>query len=272
MYRFSSIVLITVLFILLAILVNASNIPYMVYKGFYTRYPFKTSTNYTVLYVELEPLLIHNYDYIMVIMDAQETSPKGVYAYGFYIQKDPDKKDLEVYCIVGSQNSWYYIADSSLNNSLVLSMLVDRNMSIVECRFNHKFMNISKNVIKNYDGLTVIVDSISREHKPLIMIRRLLVVETLNSSIAYNVFNNISLIKEHINETTILVNETSLETIPKTETTPQTTGFTIIINATKQPTLEEYLIVTAIAVTIAVAIVLTIILTHKKQKTRSLGP
>ncbi len=252
-----------VLVITLTPLVNTMYNEHLGYTGL--RYPFKRSMNYTVLYTLFKPVKIHDYSYVFIILDAQETSPKGIYAYGFYIEKDPDINGLSIYCIAGSQNRWYKLVDTkSIDREVELSMVIDRSLHIVKCRYCNVSKTIENVTIKEYDGVNTIVASLDNSFKPEITVEKLYVVETNNKTIADSIYKELSNLRRYNNTVNILVEKEKITVKPGKTTPAIQPGTTLVVNQPQPGIPLETILITIPA--IAVLAILVIIFLFKRKK------
>ncbi len=179
-----------------------------------------------------------NYSYFIIIFDSKNITPYGVYAYGFYIQKDPRIQYPSLYGIGGTQNEWFFLGYIE-NECIELKLLIDRELNMLSFRFNSRTATVTKKHNISFDGLTIKIASFNKSSQPKILVKYIVVGETNNKDIVntllevfpkevegVNIILNISAVQTSISPTTSaspsLISNTSYK--PSTGYPTRTTG------------------------------------------------
>ncbi len=222
-----------------------------------------------------------NFSYFIIIFDSKNKAPYGVYAYGFYIQKDPKVQYPGLYGIGGTQNEWFFI-DYIKNECIELKLLIDKELNTLTYWFNSRTITVTKKYNISFDGLTIRIASFNKSRQPKVLIKYVVVGETNSKDIAntllevfpketrgVNIILNISAIQTSTFPTTSPTPPLTLNTSYKTSTTIYPTKTTEVNSETIDHIndwIDRSLIGIALAVT-AISILAITLFVIRQRKT-----
>lgn len=135
---------------------------------------FTPNSRFVGAYVVLKPLKFIDYDYALIIFTG-----KGVFAYGYYLEKRQNIQEIRLYRVSGDQNRWFYLKSIRINETVLLLLILDLEERVVYFRINNT--TIEDVIVEDFTprSFNIIVSNIDKYRSPpKIAVKTLVVFQT----------------------------------------------------------------------------------------------
>lgn len=134
---------------------------------------FTPNNRFVGAYVILKPLKFTDYDYVLTIFTG-----KGVFAYGYYLEKRQNIQEIRLYRVSGDQNKWFYLKSIRINETVFLLLVLDLKERVAYFRINNTI--IEDDIVEDFTpkSFNIIVANIDKHRSPpKIVVKTLLVFQ-----------------------------------------------------------------------------------------------
>lgn len=135
---------------------------------------FTANNRFVGAYLVLKPLKFNDYDYALAIFTG-----KGVFAYGYYLEKRENIQEIRLYRVSGDQNKWFYLKPIGINETVLLLLVLDLEERVAYFRIDNT--TIEDAIVEDFtpNSFNIIVSNIDKYRSPpKIAVKTLVVFQT----------------------------------------------------------------------------------------------